>query len=407
MEAFVIKTYFNFGSYFDFEGDVVPTGDISFEKLIPHTHIFLFKFLKYDLTKLEKALNTYFACFNSATLEISPFDKEKNTSKFFKVLNSIHPYYKYVAAHYFEFNMLVREQLNYLLHKNGHNNLDYKKYIGVLEQLSHFEFKFYDNETKEKWYEDYLNFNIDTFDGITSEYTQLQDELGRIIYWVFDFTVPELFALSIPQRASLYEKLFIGCYDSLLEIKKKYSFGNKQNSHSCAVLDFADEDVAIEVYNLNKTENALPVEVLSIISEIYKETDTPIREVCNVNSLRELLMFEIILLIENPVIIKKCKLCGNYFVAENLKNEYCSYISKGENRPCFEVGPTKIYQNRMKSDEAYVLYQRAYKTHYARFMKQKINQNQFNIWSLDAKNRLELVRNGKMDILDYAEWLKV
>ncbi len=405
----MLKLYFRLSDYFDGAGEHCNGNVIDSSYLIPNTHQYLFDFLTCDLTKLDIVLNKYFEVFNVENLQVEDFDKKKSAKKVFNALKKVHMYYAYLAEATFDFNEYVKIKLNHLLSEAKCKNIEYKKYIEILEDLCWYDFKLYGDEFKEACFNDFhSNYNTE-FDGVFTDLITLQVELKRITYWIFDLSVNDLSHLSFSQRASLYDKLFIGTDSSLVQITKDISFGNRTSNRNSALFDFCEDraDVSLAINNLHDTNNDLPKEIKPFFDDLLSSNEEPINEVCQIDDLRQLLMLEIISLLENPVLIKKCKLCGNYFVAENLKNEYCTNIAKGETRPCFEIGPTKVYQSKMKNDESYVLYQRAYKTHYARLMKRKISQNQFNIWSLEAKNRLELVRNGKMDILVFSEWLKI
>ena len=123
--------------------------------------------------------------------------------------------------------------------------------------------------------------------------------------------------------------------------------------------------------------------------------------------LEQLLTLELMDMLDQNIIVKRCRYCGNYFIAENMKNEYCGGIAQGEKRPCSEIGSARTYQNRVKKDEIYTLYQRAYKTHFARIKKKKMTQTEFNTWAIEAKQKMGDVREGRLGMTEYAEWLKV
>ena len=145
----------------------------------------------------------------------------------------------------------------------------------------------------------------------------------------------------------------------------------------------------------------------TLIDGVTKTTLTPIRELCEINELEQLLILEAMGMLDQNIIIKRCRLCGNYFLAENMKNEYCQGYAQGEKRPCSEIGSARTYQNRVKSDEVKTLYQRAYKTHFARIKKGKMTAAEFNIWAIEGKQKMAEVREGLLGMDAYAEWLKV
>jgi len=57
-----------------------------------------------------------------------------------------------------------------------------------------------------------------------------------------------------------------------------------------------------------------------------------------------------------------------------------------------------------------VLHQKGYKTHYARIKnskgKLKMSQNEFQIWAIEAKQKLDAVRAGELACDEFEKWLK-
>ncbi len=111
-------------------------------------------------------------------------------------------------------------------------------------------------------------------------------------------------------------------------------------------------------------------------------------------------------MIEAKVKIRKCGHCRRYFVVTNLNMRYCSRIADGEEKPCNVVGSKSTFDDRVKSDEALKLYNRAYKTQYSRIKNGTITKAQFIEWKKSAKEKLDEVRNKNFDIGKFAEWLK-
>lgn len=57
-----------------------------------------------------------------------------------------------------------------------------------------------------------------------------------------------------------------------------------------------------------------------------------------------------------------------------------------------------------------MLHQRAYKTHFARIKngksKKKMSQNEFQMWAIEAKQKLDATRAGQLSIEEIQQWLK-
>lgn len=79
----------------------------------------------------------------------------------------------------------------------------------------------------------------------------------------------------------------------------------------------------------------------------------------------------------------RCKNCGRYFLIRAGK--YFSYCSRPlEDEPgktCRDVGARKRYDDKCKTDPVWQIYNRAYKAHYARYMKKKMTVSEFEEWS--------------------------
>jgi hypothetical protein len=145
---------------------------------------------------------------------------------------------------------------------------------------------------------------------------------------------------------------------------------------------------------------------LAIAIECAKKIpDSQIYEKYEIDDLRQLLLIEIDSMIQGGTMIKKCKHCGKYFVVRDRKIAYCDRIDEAGNK-CSAVGSKELYKQKLQNDEPLKIYSRAYKTHYARLKSQKMTQEEFSSWCSEAKEKCEEVRNEKLDLSVYEEWLK-
>ena len=91
---------------------------------------------------------------------------------------------------------------------------------------------------------------------------------------------------------------------------------------------------------------------------------------------------------------RRCTCCHRFFLpAPGYGSEFCERVSPGETtKTCREVGARKKYDEKVRSNPVWRIYQRAYKTHYARFMKKKLSQEEFDYWSKYASELRDSMR---------------
>jgi len=394
---------------------------IAEEKLTPATHEALFSFLRFDFGLLDNAMSELLEILDVGTLNADTADKKDKLKKVYNILKDVHPYYRYGFNAEAEMNAAIQINLNFLLYNNGHGReqlLLKEKYLEILAGFLPHAIKRYDGEYLDECYERYVEFKPldEIIEGTGYSFKKIfdaKDRVRRMLFWIFDFSVPELSHLTVYQRAHLYDSIFNDSAD--IELKKSYSFGLPEGRYGRAIFAFSDEDDQIAVFHMHNNDyrfdsenNApFPEVVNDLISEALQVTSSPVSELCEINDLEELLNIELINMLDQNIIIKRCKYCGNYFVAENMKNEYCNGYAPNEKRPCTEIGSARAYQNKVKKDEIYTLFQRAYKTHFARIKKGKMTPAAFNIWSIEGKQKMADAREGKITTDEYLAWLKV
>lgn len=128
-------------------------------------------------------------------------------------------------------------------------------------------------------------------------------------------------------------------------------------------------------------------------------------------SFEDCLMCELMEMVRRRKVIKVCKNCGRLFVARRTNVEYCTRYYTEDGKTCADVGYTKTFEKVVQKDELLQAYTRAYKAHYARMTKPRkkasnMTREEFEAWYKEAKQGLDLARQGKMNPEAYKEWLK-
>jgi len=133
-----------------------------------------------------------------------------------------------------------------------------------------------------------------------------------------------------------------------------------------------------------------------------------IHEGYEINGLEQLLKIEIMAMINEEVIVRRCNLCGVYYIVFDNRRFFCDRIFDETEKRCFEIGSKSSWELKIKNDPALEMYTRARKTHHARINKVcDYTKEKYDNWLSVARSKLEKVREGKLDIDEYEKWLKI
>ena len=90
--------------------------------------------------------------------------------------------------------------------------------------------------------------------------------------------------------------------------------------------------------------------------------------------------------------------------------KYSSYCERplpdDPSRSCRDVGARKKYDDKCKTDPVWLAYNRAYKAHYARYMKKKMTVPKFEEGSRQAIQWRTQAEEGKLALDVYQRMLK-
>lgn len=105
---------------------------------------------------------------------------------------------------------------------------------------------------------------------------------------------------------------------------------------------------------------------------------------------------------------KKCGYCNRYFLLEaGIYSDYCTRPVKGmEDKICRDVGHRKKYADKVKNDPVWQTYVRAYKQHYARYLKKKMTQAEFQRWADYALDLRDKAENGELEFEVYRDEIR-
>ncbi|SDA23038.1 hypothetical protein SAMN02910447_02269 [Ruminococcus sp. YE71] len=107
--------------------------------------------------------------------------------------------------------------------------------------------------------------------------------------------------------------------------------------------------------------------------------------------------------LQNHYLPRKCGLCGLYYLLEaTAYSPFCTRPVKGRRgKTCRDLGHRKTYTDKVNSDPILLTYTKAYKQHYARYLKKKMTQAEFREW---ADFALELRQRAYDKELSFEEY---
>ena len=87
--------------------------------------------------------------------------------------------------------------------------------------------------------------------------------------------------------------------------------------------------------------------------------------------------------------------------------EYCERPVKYGEQHCREIGSHKRYDDKCKNESIWLAYNRADKTHFARYLKRKMTTAQFEQWSRYTVELRQKAENSEMELADYQKELRI
>lgn len=191
--------------------------------------------------------------------------------------------------------------------------------------------------------------------NLESLYTQARDYLDDVI------VEPSKQGLQLPSSA-------------IAEIYHSYClYSDRQDfqSDASSAMEMKDTflpDIHIQTDAHSNAQNWL--EYLNHASNLI--TDNAI-EKYPITSFKQFLCIGIRLLLEDELVIKKCKLCNGYFRVKYTSNqEYCTRIYKDTSTTCNEYASRKSYKEKLFSHPIHTEFTKSYNRLYARIRRGKL-----------------------------------
>ncbi len=112
--------------------------------------------------------------------------------------------------------------------------------------------------------------------------------------------------------------------------------------------------------------------------------------------------------LERNYLPRPCANCGRWFLLAGGKySRYCERpLVADANKTCRDVGARQRYDAKCKTDPVWQAYNRAYKAHYARYMKKKMTTAEFEQWSSWAARYRDQALTGEVGFEDYQKEIR-
>lgn len=104
----------------------------------------------------------------------------------------------------------------------------------------------------------------------------------------------------------------------------------------------------------------------------------------HLNSAEEALKCEFLKMLELNVKVRKCQICGKYFIISKHNGKCCDNLYKNTGLTCQQIFANKNYMKKKKEHPILKEYNKAYKRMYARLSNKKITQREFADWLRSA-----------------------
>jgi len=135
--------------------------------------------------------------------------------------------------------------------------------------------------------------------------------------------------------------------------------------------------------------------------------DREIALLFEIDSVKSLLRFEFIKMIEHDIFIKKCKNCEQFFIPRRrIDTEYCDRIWGKGSRKCSEIGATLRYEKKIASSPILDAHKKAYRRFNSRTRTGNMTNEAFFAWTKEAATKRDECLAGELSFDEFVAWLE-
>lgn len=236
--------------------------------------------------------------------------------------------------------------------------------------------------------ENYLKATTKIFEDLQENLIDLQQELIKAVTYIYNlnnnnelekYTYTERYAVYLIKRMGKLHTYYKNDFIMRDSYSKKYQEFSNKNEYDI-LESLHTKNMFLSMSDTHKS-NDLSSICYAILDELSKTPNYP---------------------------IKKCQNCGMYFIPTSKVDEiYCDY-PKENSKTCRDLGAFQSYTERLKQNKAMGEYRRTYQQKFMQVRKNKENKelsNNFETWKKQAKEKINLMKKGKLTENEVYEWI--
>jgi hypothetical protein len=312
------------------------------------------------------------------------------------------------SAFKWDFNGVLDEFIENYLMENNISKDDFAKKIAILDLLNRFD-DIHPYFSALDLYTAILPYDNTVLLTKMLDLKTLRAEITKMAEFCFDIEAEHFKKISAEKRYYFYHasgrgSIPQGFKTRVVVLPNKISPDDYRIFYQTLPKDF---DVG-KVWQLSSLhELKRPQEVTADTAEYLSRADLRLYEAYEVCSIADMAYLEIYQMILANTAIKKCALCGKYFVMKgDYITKYCDRRAKGKKQTCQHLGSSRDFRERKAKSPAHVEYMKAYKRNHSRIKYGMISKEKFNEWQVEAKEKTALCEQGELSVEELRVWLK-
>lgn len=136
------------------------------------------------------------------------------------------------------------------------------------------------------------------------------------------------------------------------------------------------------------------------------ETQNEVVQLAVLQTIDDILRYELVQMLTQGVEYKLCKNCGKLFIPSGRSDSlYCERIMPGQEKPCNVIGANIAAKKKVNENPALALYRQAYQRLNKRVEYEYMTQEDFNTWKSLALEKREQCVSGGLSCDDFKAWI--